>query len=501
MLSRLAKTLCDDEEDMALSLIKTIDLDYPLININYPINEKQDTALHLAVRYKRKSVIRLLIEEEVELNNKNVEGLTPLNLSLTREIASPEIAYLLIKAGANFNIACNKGFSAIDRAIISFYPTSNGVYSAVLDSILSTGWDINNIDSHGYTALTIAVINNNLYSAKYLLNHGANPHRSVDKPNTTPELRTSPYAYAKRLGNKEMLKLLEQNGEVNLPGSSLIHQYVREGNTDEINQIITQSDCDLNKTDGSGLTPLNFALKTGIKNTEIAFILLRAGADPNIPDTLGTTPLIRASVHGFHDIVKLLIEKGAAINTQDNFGNTALQAAARNKDCEPKTFLLLIKHGANLDICNKEGNTALHYAALLNREDIVKILMSNGANPNLLNKRSDTPTELAIYYKHFSIANLIKNFNKDIQESKEDRLKKTCNTNKYLKQTDVKYKTKNLSFSPTIDLEKAAGDKDLVLQETSGSKNFELKNTYDLQNSLTDDVKSSELIGDTAEIK
>ncbi|AVP87655.1 hypothetical protein phytr_7150 [Candidatus Phycorickettsia trachydisci] len=501
MLSRLARLLHNGEEDITLSLIKTINLDYPLVNIEASLNEKEETALHLAVKYGRKLVVKLLIEINVELNRKNIEGLTPLNLSLTREVDNPEIACLLIKAGANFRIACNKGYSPIDRAIISFYPTSSDSYSAVLDSILETGWNINSIDKHGYTALTIAVTNNNLYSTKYLLDHGANPHRSIDKLHVAPELRSSAYGYAKRLGSNEMIELLEKNGAMNLPNSSLVHQYVRENKIEEIKQIIIQGDYDLNKTDGSGLTPLNLALKTGIKNEKMASILLKAGADPNIPDTLGTTPLIRAAAHGFHDVVKLLIEKGAIINAQDNFGNAPLQTAARNKDCAPKTFSLLIQHGANLNLQNKEKNTALHYAAMLDRDDVVKILMSHGANARLINKNFYTPAELAIYYKNFSIAALIKSFNKSTQEYKEDQTLTLSNTNKYLKHTLEKHKAKIPSLTPTIDLDSTAGDKQCSFQETLDTKNLELKTTHDLQPPLTDDVKPSELIGDTSETK
>jgi ankyrin repeat protein len=58
--------------------------------------------------------------------------------------------------------------------------------------------------------------------------------------------------------------------------------------------------------------------------------LLVKGADPNISDVNGITPLMEAASGGALEIVQLLIAYGADPHRQDNFGDTAL-IYARNQ--------------------------------------------------------------------------------------------------------------------------------------------------------------------------
>jgi len=72
--------------------------------------------------------------------------------------------------------------------------------------------------------------------------------------------------------------------------------------------------------------------------------LIRAGADVNVRDTDGSTPLQAASAGGHKDVVDLLIAKGANIEAQNKRGSTPLQAASSggHKDIVE----ILKKHGA-----------------------------------------------------------------------------------------------------------------------------------------------------------
>lgn len=65
------------------------------------------------------------------------------------------------------------------------------------------------------------------------------------------------------------------------------------------------------------------------KNTEITTLLLRAGADIDIKsrDAFGSTPLIWAAFWGIPEMVELLVESGANLETTDAFGTSALGAA------------------------------------------------------------------------------------------------------------------------------------------------------------------------------
>lgn len=71
----------------------------------------------------------------------------------------------------------------------------------------------------------------------------------------------------------------------------------------------------------------------------------------------GSTPLISASLFGKTEIAKLLIGAGAKLNIQNNEGSTALITAAFF--CKPEIVKMLLAKKADKTIKNKYGNTAL----------------------------------------------------------------------------------------------------------------------------------------------
>lgn len=101
--------------------------------------------------------------------------------------------------------------------------------------------------------------------------------------------------------------------------------------------------------------------------------LLKKGANPNFKHINDWTPLhAAASAHMFQrEAVKLLIQKGANINEQDEFGNTALHIAAHKGN--RKLFIYLVQNGALKDIKNKKGKTP--YQCI--ESELVKFLLHN----------------------------------------------------------------------------------------------------------------------------
>ena len=81
------------------------------------------------------------------------------------------------------------------------------------------------------------------------------------------------------------------------------------------------------------------------------------------------------------DIARLLLRKGSEIDAQNNYGETALMKAASN-DCE-NIVKLLLQNGANVNIIDAEGNNALMWATGVPKEhtnSIVKLLIQHGAD-------------------------------------------------------------------------------------------------------------------------
>ncbi|MDQ6787643.1 MAG: ankyrin repeat domain-containing protein [Acidobacteriota bacterium] len=139
-----------------------------------------------------------------------------------------------------------------------------------------------------------------------------------------------------------------------------------------------------------GNSPLHVAVENG--NTEIAEVLLNAGAKINSKNFEKRTPLMMLDEDASVELVNLLLRHNAKINLADKEGNTALILAASyaNKD----VVQTLIGAGANVNAVNKQGETALMSAAENGEVETVQLLLGSGANPNARNH--DGKTALAL---------------------------------------------------------------------------------------------------------
>lgn len=124
----------------------------------------------------------------------------------------------------------------------------------------------------------------------------------------------------------------------------------------------------------------NFVTYAGFGNKEIASAFIDTGMSVNIIRASdGWTPLISASFYKKSDVVKLLLEKQAAVNLQDRYGKTALmQAAAMGAE---DIVILLLDHGADPNIQDNNGRTALIEAYSKKHAVIAEILINAGAIP------------------------------------------------------------------------------------------------------------------------
>ena len=109
-------------------------------------------------------------------------------------------------------------------------------------------------------------------------------------------------------------------------------------------------------------------------------MLVAHGADVNIADDIGRTPLMEATRLDKADFAKFLITHGARVDARDSEGMTALMIASAN--ARPKAARLLVSHGADVNAKDKVGWTPLMYAAACRSAEISKLLISHGAHMN-----------------------------------------------------------------------------------------------------------------------
>ncbi|KAL7303381.1 hypothetical protein TKK_0004566 [Trichogramma kaykai] len=202
------------------------------------------------------------------------------------------------------------------------------------------------------------------------------------------------------------------------------------------------SKVDVNAPTGAGDRPLHLALSSP-SDLRLIELLLRAGADPNRPDStgatalhlicrkyssesarrlfelsescgrpmdvdapgvLGRTPLHATLILGGTkaDVVDFLLRHGGANpNLATNDGSTALHIlCGKGRPCDVVLARLLFRAcrrehlPLKLDARDKEGDTPLHVAARRGHQDMVTLLLEMGAHPNLANVRGFTPLHL-----------------------------------------------------------------------------------------------------------
>jgi uncharacterized protein len=98
--------------------------------------------------------------------------------------------------------------------------------------------------------------------------------------------------------------------------------------------------------------------------------LLQRGADPNIRNKKGITPLQLATALGFTDGVEALIKGGASVNVSDQTGETPLIAAVHSRNVA--LVRMFLSKGADPDRNDNSGRSARDYVALQNGNTLMQ---------------------------------------------------------------------------------------------------------------------------------
>ena len=140
-----------------------------------------------------------------------------------------------------------------------------------------------------------------------------------------------------------------------------------------------------------GRTALYNAAISG--HAEAMGVLLDAGADPNqAEETQGLAPLHAAANDLYLPALRLLLEKGAAVDAKNKAGATPLMGACLGGHVEAAR--LLLEKGAAVDAQAEDGATALMWACRDGHVEAARLLLEKGADRTLRDKDSDTALEI-----------------------------------------------------------------------------------------------------------
>jgi ankyrin repeat protein len=269
--------------------------------------------------------------------------------------------------------------------------------------LVEAGADVN---AGSWPPLCQAVDKNNTAIAEYLIDHGAN----VNYPKDWGPLQQAPYVS----NNIEMVKLLLARGaDINAGPWPALLDSIYKGRKD-IFDLLIQRGADVNITNKNGDTPLFCAVNKD--DLDYLKILIAHGFKVDTKLWGGETALMSEAIAGRTEAVKLLLEAGADINAKDDRGQTALHRMwdvrgpfDHNRYPTPKDIVeLLLARGADVNLKDKAGRTPLHLAAESADADIVKLLLEKGARVNEKDDESGfTPLHHAARFGNKSAAEVL----------------------------------------------------------------------------------------------
>ncbi|ANV98602.1 hypothetical protein BBW65_07245 [Helicobacter enhydrae] len=103
----------------------------------------------------------------------------------------------------------------------------------------------------------------------------------------------------------------------------------------------------------------------------------------------GMTPLYNACRSGWTDVVELMIARGADVD-EASYGETPLLKVTGRKVNDVELAKVLLGNGADVNAQDTQGNTPLYHAIMNRNKKMIQLLLDNGADMYIKNKRGDS---------------------------------------------------------------------------------------------------------------
>lgn len=181
---------------------------------------------------------------------------------------------------------------------------------AALRALLAAGAPLDARDPAGRTALLVATHENKVAAARVLIDAGADV-------NAKDAISDSPYLYAGARGHLQILRMTLAHGadlaSTNRFGGTALIPAAERGHVETVRTLI-DAGVAVDHVNRLGWTALLEAVilgDGGPRHQQIVQLLIAHGADVNIPDSQGVTPLSHAKRRGYREIERLLLGAGA----------------------------------------------------------------------------------------------------------------------------------------------------------------------------------------------
>ena len=350
-------------------------------------NSMQISAIHLA---KSVSGVKLLLDAGVSPDHHEpITKFTPLMSVAAAN--NREMVDFLLKNGADIDFQEADGYSALMQACMTGSDRSvEALLEAGANPNLKTRENPAMKTRKGTTALYIACRRRNEKIVNLLLRFKADPNIALDDDGTTPLIVACNFSYY-----NIVRLLLDSNADVNTKVEGAIRKITAlhiaaYDNDTELISLLLDAKADVNVCDANNVTPLHLVCLH--ENEEALQKLLQAGANPNICSVGRVSPLLTAvqQTKNVRIIQKLLVA-GADPNISTETNKTTPLHVACDCTCE-NILQLLLSHKAEPDVLDSDGHTPLCVATYRGNFNIVKLLLKAGASTELENdERCWTP--------------------------------------------------------------------------------------------------------------
>lgn len=202
----------------------------------------------------------------------------------------------------------------IEVSEYSFFKHIGDPGTELIDLFIDAGISPNVMDDTGKTALALAIEKRRPDTVKALLSKGAGINKPDSEGNT-------PLMWASKEGDLTLVQLFLQRGasvnERSVSGNSALLFSIGGGKT-EILRALVAAGADVNANSGAAI--IQASQEPALDDVEA---LVRSGANINVQDSEGLTPLMWAGMRGNEVMIRLLLRSGANRNIRDKNKKTA----------------------------------------------------------------------------------------------------------------------------------------------------------------------------------
>lgn len=285
--------------------------------------------------------------------------------------------------------------------------------SVTVAKLLQRGADVNQYSHRDSVALFEVIDNGSIETLELLL---ARKELDVNAIHPGRFNRTA-LMLAAQNGNLAIANALLDRPDVkldrkDLKGNTALSLATVAGQDDIVASLLEHESVDINSQNSLGSTALILAAAAegGRKETEakycIAMRLLQQGANTSVKDHEGGgTAILRAVDAGNQEMVELLLEYEADVETKDDFNRGLLHSAAID-GYEGMVHLLLGK-GLTTNAQDQNGKTPLHDASRDGNYEVAKVLLDSGADRSIKDKHGRTPWTIAWQYGNLNVMRVL----------------------------------------------------------------------------------------------